>query len=125
DDLVVAAAAGVQLPPEVTQPVDEGTFDVGVNVFQLDGKGKLAAVDAVGNFVEGGRDAVGFFRGEQADSGEQAGVGLAGAAGVPVKAAVEADRLGEGFDALVGAAAEAAAPGFLAHDRSLMADGSV
>ena len=52
---------------------------------------------------------------EQADLGQHAGVGLAGADVVAVEAAVEADRLGEGLDAVVGVAAEAAAPGFLTH----------
>src|SRR5262249_56593384 len=43
------------------------------------------------------------------------GVGLAGPDVVGVEAAVVTDRLGEGFDAGVGRAGEAAAPGFLAH----------
>ena len=52
-------------------------------------------------------------RGEQADVGEHAGVGLAGDDVLAVETAVEADRFGELLDAIVGVAAETAAPGFL------------
>ena len=54
DDLIVAAAAGVQLAAHVAEPFDQRPLDVGVNVFQFDRKGKLAAVDLGGNVVEGG-----------------------------------------------------------------------
>src|SRR5262249_26578096 len=120
-DLVVTAAASVQLAAEIAQLVNQGALDVGVNVFQLDGKGKLAAVDAVGNFGQTGHDGLGVFTGEQADFGKHAGMGLAGTDVVAGEGAVEADRLGEGFDPFVGAAAEAAAPGLLTHGRLLTA----
>src|SRR5205085_192774 len=113
--LVVAAAAGVELAADVAEALDEGALDVGVNVFQLYREGELAAVDLALDVVQGGHDLSGLVGAEQADLGEHAGVGLAGADVVGVQAAVEADRLGEGLDAVVGLAAEAAAPGFLAH----------
>src|SRR5205823_13042856 len=113
-DLVVAAAAGVELAAEVPQALDQGPLDVRVDVFQLDGKGKLPAVDFSGNGVEGGRDALGLVGREEPDLGQHAGVGLAGPDVVAVQPAVEADRLGEGFDAVVRLAAEPAAPGLLA-----------
>ena len=74
---------------------------------------------SAGDVVEGGDDLLGLVGGEQADLGEHAGVGLAGEDVVAVEPAVEADRFGEGFDAVVGVAAEAAAPGLLAHGGGL------
>ena len=119
DDLIVAAAAGVQLAAEVAETLDQGALDVRVDVFQGDREGELAAVDLAGDGVEGGGDLLGLVGAEQADLGEHPGVGLAGADVVAVEAAVEADRFGEGFDAVVGGAAEAAAPGLLAHGGGL------
>ena len=78
-------------------------------------EGEVAALDLGGDVVEGGDDLLGLVGGEQADLGEHAGVGLAGEDVVAVEAAVEADRLGEGLDAVVGVAGEPAAPGFLTH----------
>ena len=105
----------MQLAADVAEPLDQGALDVRVNVFELDGERELAALDLAGDVVEGGDDLLGLVGGEQADLGEHAGVGLAGADVVAVEPAVEADRLGEGLDAVVGVAAESAAPGFLAH----------
>src|SRR5205823_3301169 len=85
---------------------------------QFDVNREVAALDAAGDGVEGGGDAGGLVGGEQADLGEHAGVGLAGADVVAVQAAVVGDRLGERLDARVGAALEAAAPGLLAHGDS-------
>ena len=45
DDLVVAAAAGVQLAADVAEPLDQGPLDVRVDVFELDGERELAALD--------------------------------------------------------------------------------
>src|SRR5439155_12692456 len=59
DDLVVAAAAGVKLTADVAEALDQGAFDVRVNVFQLDGEGKVAAFDLAGDLIEGGHDALG------------------------------------------------------------------
>ena len=50
-----------------------------------------------------GADLLGLVGGEQADLGQHAGVGLAGADVVAVEPAVEGDRLGERLDAVVGA----------------------
>src|SRR5262249_12415956 len=119
DDLVVAAAAGVQLAADVAEALDQGALDVRVDVFGLHGEGEVAAVDVGGDGVEGGDDLVGLGGAEQADLGEHAGVGLAGADVVAVEAAVEGDGLGERLDAVVGLAAEPAAPGLVAHADSV------
>ncbi len=52
DDLIVAAAAGVQLAAHVAQTLDQGAFDVRVDVFELDGKSEVAALDVGGDGVE-------------------------------------------------------------------------
>src|SRR5262249_32022208 len=110
DDLVVAAAAGVQLAAEVAEALDQGALDVRVDVFQPDVEGELPGVYLGGDDVKGGGELLGLVARQQADLGEHAGVGLAGADVVAVEAVVEADRLGECLDAVVGGAAEAAAP---------------
>src|SRR5262249_35049202 len=66
DDLVVAAAAGVQLAADVAEFLDEGAFDVRVDVFEFDGEGEVAALDAAGDLVEGGDDLVRLVGGEEA-----------------------------------------------------------
>src|SRR5262249_27370216 len=105
----------MQLAAEVAQPFDEGTFDVCVNVFELDGERKFAALDLAGDDVKGGRDPLGLVTAEQTDLRQHAGVSLAGGDVVAVQAAVETDRFGERLDAVVGLPAEAAAPGFVTH----------
>src|SRR3954447_22263154 len=91
---------------------------MGVNVLQVGGEGKLAALDFTGEGGKAGHDLACLVEGEQADLGEHAGVGLAGRDVLPVQALVETDGLGKCFDALIGSAAESAAPGFVAHDGS-------
>src|SRR5262249_46103099 len=108
-------ATGVQLAADVAEALDESAFDMGVDVFELDREGELAAINLSGDVVEGGDDLVRLVRREEADLGEHAGVGLTGADVVAVQAVVEADGLGERLDAVVGRAAEPAAPGFLTH----------
>ena len=63
--------------------------------------------------VKGGDNHGSFVVGQKADVGEHAGMGLAGSDVLAVKALIEADRFGEAFDAIIGVAAEATAPGFL------------
>jgi len=74
----------------------------------LDGIHKLAALDLAANVIEGRADLLRFRRADQAHLGEHLGVSLAGQDVVLVQAAVEADRLRESFDAIVGVAGEAA-----------------
>ncbi len=44
-DLIVAAAARVQLAAQVAELFDQGPFDMRVNVFELDGEFEFAAFD--------------------------------------------------------------------------------
>ena len=55
DDLIVAAAAGVQLAAHVAELRDEGTLDVRVDVFQCDGELHLPGLDLGADLVEGRR----------------------------------------------------------------------
>jgi len=89
NDLIVTAAAGVQLAAYVAEALDEGALDVRVDVFQLDVEREFAAINLRGDVVQRGDDLVRFVGGEEADLGEHAGVGLAGADVVAVEAAVD------------------------------------
>src|SRR5207253_3144744 len=106
DHLIIATATGVEFPAHVAQALDQGALDVRVNVFQLDGISKLAALDLAGNVIEGADDLPSFVGRHKPYFRQHPGVSLAGADVLAIKAAVEADRLSEGFDAIVGLAAE-------------------
>ena len=116
DDLIVAAAAGVQFAADVAEPLDEGALDVRMNVFETIENSKFPASISAPMASRASTICSASSADEQADLGEHAGMGLAAEDVVPVEPAVERDGLGEGFDAIVGVAAEPAAPGFLAHD---------
>src|SRR5262249_18898543 len=115
-----AAAAGVELAADVPEALDQGPLDVSVDVLQGGGVGELPGLDLGADVVEGGDNLAGLVGGGQAGLGEPVGVGLAGADVLGVQAPVVSDRLGEGFDAPVGVAGEATAPGFLTHGGSCM-----
>ena len=116
DDLIVAAAAGVQLAADVAEPRDQGLLDVRVDVFELDRKRKLAAFDLAADVVEGGDDLRRLRRrSSRPTSASMRAWAWLARMSCAVEPVVEADRLGEGFDAIVGVAGEAAAPGFLGH----------
>jgi len=116
----------VQLAANVAEPADERLLDVRMNVFQLDGILERAAFDFAADVVQGGDDHLRFVRAQQADVSEHAGVRLAGLNIFAIKALIEADRFGELLDAIIGAAAESAAPGFLVgHDIPLIRPASI
>ena len=52
-DLVVAAAAGVQLAADVADPVDQGPLDVHVDVFQVLAELELAGGDFPADLLPG------------------------------------------------------------------------
>jgi hypothetical protein len=105
-DLIVAAAAGVELAADVAEPRDERGLDVHVDVFQLGAEGEGAALEFGEDVVEGRRDLVAFAGGEQTDVGQHAGMGLRAADVDLGEAGVEADRFGERLDQLVGGGGE-------------------
>ena len=104
------------LRPTSPRLVDQGALDVRVDVFEA--RWRTPSCPASISSPISSRAAAIWSAscgGEQADLGEHAGVGLAGADVVAVQPAVEGDRLGERLDAAVGAAGEPPAPGLLAH----------
>ena len=105
----------MELAADIAEALDQCPFDMGVDVFELDRKGKLAAFDLAGNRGQRCDDLGGLLSGQETDVRKHAGVRLAGAHVMMIEPAVKTDRFGEGFDAVVGCAAEAAAPGLLAH----------
>lgn len=113
DDLVIAAAPGVQLATDIAEPFDECLLDVRMDVLELHRVLEFAAFDLALDFGQGGDDQVGLIARQQADVGEHARMCLAGGDVFAVEALVEADRFGEAFDAVIGVAGEASAPGFL------------
>ena len=60
DDLVVAAAAGVQFAAEVAEFVNERPLDVRVDVFKGGREGKLISLDLAGDAIEAATDFVGL-----------------------------------------------------------------
>ena len=114
-DLVVAAAAGVQLATDVTEPLDQCTLDVHVHVFQLGTEREVTGGDFGKDRVEFGDDRVTFLVVEQADLGQHPRMGLRTTDVDGGQAMVKTDRFGEGFNARVRLAAEASAPGFISH----------
>src|SRR5215831_9180961 len=113
DDLVIAAAAGVELAADIAEALDQGALDMGVNVLQLHREGKLATLDLGGNLRESRHNLADLRLAQQADLAKHVSVRLAGEHVLAVEPAVEADRLGEPLNALVGLAAESSSPRLL------------
>src|SRR5262249_56400434 len=65
DDVVVAAAAGVELAADVPEALDQGPLDVSVDVLQGGGVGELPGLDLGADVVEGGDNLAGLVGGEQ------------------------------------------------------------
>src|SRR5947209_5603323 len=105
----------MQLPANVAQQFDQGTFDMGVNVLQFGGELELTPLDLPTDGFQRVDNFLSFRLGKQADFGQHASVSLTGLDVLLIEPAVDADRFGERFDALVGAALKSPAPGFLAH----------
>ncbi len=100
-NLVVAAAAGVELAAHVADPLDQRPLDVHVNVFELLAEGEFAGGDLVENLFQAGHDLVPLVVGEDAHLGEHQGVGDRAADVVRVKPPIEGHALGELLDTAV------------------------
>src|SRR5580704_3955385 len=73
-NLVVAAAGRVQLASDIPDPCHEGTFDVHVDVFELDAKGQFALIDLAADLVERCHNLPAFLVGDQTDVGQHPGM---------------------------------------------------
>ena len=109
-DLVVAAAAGVELAADVADAVDQRPLDVHVDVFQLVAEREVAGGDLLADLLQAGDDLVPLVVGEDADLGQHVGVGDRAADVVGVEPAVEAHAFGELLDAAVRRLVEHTAP---------------
>src|SRR5262249_22531639 len=103
----------VELAADIAEALDQGALDMGVNVLQLHREGKLATLDLGGNLREGRHNLADLRLAQQADLAKHVSVRLAGEHVLAVEPAVEADRLGEPLNALVGLAAESSSPRLL------------
>ena len=92
-NLIVAAAAGVQLAADIADPLDQRPLDVHVNVFQLLAEFELAGGDIPADLLQPGDDLVPLVVGEDADFGEHVGVGDGAADIVGGEPAVEGHAL--------------------------------
>ena len=110
-DLIVAAAAGVQLAADIAQALDERLLDVHVDVFELGLERKFSRFDFFADGCQRFADLVALCVAEQADLGQHLGMGDRAGDVVRVEAMVEADAFGEAFDAAIGAVGKDAAAG--------------
>jgi hypothetical protein len=100
-DLVVAAAARVELAADVADPIDQRPLNVHVDVFEILPEVEPASRDFVADLFQAGDDLVPLLVGQHADFGEHVGVGHGAADIVGVEAAVEAHAFGELLDTAV------------------------
>ena len=116
-DLVVAAAAGVELAADVADPLDERPLDVHVDVFELVAELESAAGDLVVDLLEAGHDLVSLVVGQDADLGEHVGVGDRAADVLRIEPAIEAHAFGELLDTAVRRLVKHTAPGLVCQSR--------
>ncbi len=105
-DLVVAAAAGVQVAGVGADELAEPPLDVGVHVLERRVEADLARRELGADLVEGGHDPARHRLRHDPLRGEHGDVGLAAADVLRVERAVVLDRDGERDEARVGLARE-------------------
>ena len=118
-NLIVAAAAGMQLPAQIARAGNQCLLDVHVDVFELSTELKAAFVDLAADGLEVGGDLVGFRRAQQAHIGQHAGMGCGAQNIVPVEPAIEANAFGELLDPAVGRCRKNAFPRLCSHPKTL------
>ena len=112
-DLVVTAAAGVQLFTGHADAVGQARLDVHVHVFEVDAPIELAGLDFTLDGLQAIDDAVALGIGQHADLGQHGGMGDRAHDVVAIQALVEGDGGGEAGDEGVDGFTEAAAPGLI------------
>ena len=100
-DLVVSAAAGVELAADVADAVDERPLDVHVDVFQFLAERECAGGDLVLDLLQAGDNLMSLVVGKDPDLGEHQSVGDRAADVVRVEPVVEGHALGELLDTAV------------------------
>ena len=116
-DLVVAAAAGVELLAHVAHELSEAGLDVHVHVFEILTPREHAVFDLLFHLVETGAKGFGLFTGDDALFAQHAGMGFGTGDILSIQDAVEGNGFRIGFNGKAGAFFEAAAPGLFGHGR--------
>ena len=115
-NLIVAAASGVQLAADVPQPVDQGSLDVHVHVFELDAELEFALLNLAANLFQPLHNLLALGGRDQTDLCQHLGMGDRAADVLRVETPVEAHAFGELFDTPVGRLGKDATPGLARHD---------
>ena len=100
-DLIVAAATGVQFATGIAKLVDQGLFDIHVNIFELCFQFKASFVELRFDLAEGGHDLLAFVGADDFLIGKHLRVGDAAGNVLRVETLVEADAFGEAFNAAI------------------------
>ena len=74
-DLIVAAAAGMELAAGVAEPVDQGPLDVHVDIFQFGREREAVLLNFLADLAQGLLNLAAFVVAEQADLGQHLGMG--------------------------------------------------
>jgi hypothetical protein len=100
----------LQLPAQVSQPLNQCSLNVRVNVFERGRELHLYPLDHAFDLAERSNNLLGLFGGQQPHRTEHASVGLAGADIVPIEPSIDGDRFRERLDPLVSASRESSSP---------------
>ncbi len=109
-NLVIAAAAGVNLAADIAQAVDQRPLDVHVDVFELSAKLEVSLLNLVADLAECLHNLLALELGEQLHLGQHLSVGDRGADVLGKQPPVEAHALGELLDAGIGSFGEGRRP---------------
>jgi hypothetical protein len=99
--LIVAAAAGVQLPADIAEAVDERLLDVHVNVFELHFEWEIAGFDLSANLLQPAANLFALGVADKSDLCQHVCMGNRPGYVVRVEPMIEADAFGELLDAAV------------------------
>jgi len=111
--LVVAAAAGVELPPGLADTIDQGRLDDHVDVLQLRPELELAGLDVGGDALQAADDRAQLAPRQHADLAQHPGVGDRAGHVVAAQGGIHVDRRQQPAGGGVRIAAEAMLPGLL------------
>ena len=114
-DLIISTASRMQFATDVTDPRNQGGFDVHVNVFKFRLPGHFTARDFTANDIQRLNNLLAFVGCQQSDFGEHPGVCLRSPNIDSGKAAVERNGFREFFDTRVSLFVERTSPRFHSH----------
>ncbi len=106
----------MKLAADIADSVDQGPFDVHVDVFEFLAELEPASGNVAADLFETGDNLVPLLVGEDAHFGEHVGVDDRAADIVGIEAAIEAHAFGELLDAAVGRPIENSAPRLIGQD---------